>query len=125
MRNTIDPVNLEIGERIKTLRMQKGWTQKKLALKAGVTVQTVLFIEKGKRGLSSYTIRSISSAFEVTADYILFGNGGPANDPEADTQAAQLLSIEEVDNTIEALSKAVGVFQMHKEILTGPGGEAE
>jgi len=69
----IDPLNLEIGLRIKEIREEKGLSRRELAGKAEVTEQTVLYVETGKRGLSSYTIRGFSRALNVTSDRILFG----------------------------------------------------
>ena len=73
MSERIDPLNLEIGLRIKAIREEKGLSRRDLAKKAEITEQTVLYVETGKRGLSSYTIRGISHALNVTSDRILFG----------------------------------------------------
>jgi len=123
MRNTIDPVHQEIGERIKELRLQKGWSQKQLATKAGITVQTVLFNEKGKRGLSSYTIRSIATALDVTSDYLLFGRVEKRFGSGLDSLLADGLSADEIDGFIEVLSRTIEIFRKYKDYLAEPDAE--
>jgi transcriptional regulator with XRE-family HTH domain len=92
MSEKIDPLNLEIGQRIKTIREEKGLSRKELARKAEITEQTVLYVETGKRGLSSYTIRGFSRALNVTADRILFGQAKTKEQLDYLTQALACLS---------------------------------
>jgi len=120
MRDNIDPVNLEIGMRIKEIRMRKGWSQKILAMKAGITIQSVLYIEKGKRGLSSHTIRSISRALEVTADHILFGRAGNIGNSGIGYFIATGLSDAELDESLEVFEKVIEIFQRYKEARQDP-----
>ena len=121
VRDNIDPINLEIGMRIKEIRTRKGWSQKTLAMKAGITIQSVLYIEKGKRGLSSHTIRSISRALEVTADHILFGRAGYIGNSGIGYFIATGLSDAELEKSLEVLDKVTDIFQRYKEARQDPG----
>lgn len=53
-----------LGERIKELREQHGWTQNDLAAKSGKSVPTIQRAENGSR-MSSETLCSIASAFGI------------------------------------------------------------
>jgi len=125
MSDMIDAINLEIGERIKKIRNSKGWTQKQLAMKAGITIQSVLYVEKGKRGLSSHTMRSISSALEVTADYLLFGHSGSLSEIEIAAMMPAGLSEEELSNSVETMNKVAEILRRYKEVLRDAGVNPE
>ena len=87
MGKVIDPLNLGIGLRVKELREKNKWSQYDLAEKAGVSAQFIYFVETGQRGLSSRTIRELSSVFSVTTDYILFGRDDTERSLEYAAQA--------------------------------------
>lgn len=53
------------GEKIKQLRAEKGITQEKLASKAGVSVDFLSLIERGKNAPSFKNIEKIAKAFGV------------------------------------------------------------
>ena len=103
MIESIDPLNLKIGRRIKETREQKGWSRKILAQKAKITEQSVLYVETGKRGLSSHTIRSISRALNVTSDFLLFGQTDTRSRIEYASQALANLTDDEQKNTLKII----------------------
>jgi len=61
----------EIGERIRTLRIEKGWTQRKLADKIDMTTTHVSHIENGTTKLGLPTIIEIANALNTTVDHLL------------------------------------------------------
>ena len=64
--------NAKIGERIKFLRLQKGWYQKTLADKAGLTQSCISLIESRKTNFYYDTsIDAIAKAFSVEKDIII------------------------------------------------------
>lgn len=63
----------EIGKRIMDRRKKLGLTQEALAEKGEVTTQFVSYAESGKRAMSPENLLKISSALEVSADYLLTG----------------------------------------------------
>lgn len=63
----------EIGNRITERRKKLGLTQEALAEKGDVTPQFVSYAESGKRAMRPENLLKISSALEVSADYLLTG----------------------------------------------------
>ena len=63
----------EIGKRIMDRRKKLGLTQEALAEKGEVTTQVVSYAESGKRAMRPENLLKISSALEVSADYLLTG----------------------------------------------------
>ncbi len=54
-----------LGVRISQLRQDRGWTQKELAAKAGITQNHVSRIEKGRMTPRRATLSGIAEAFDV------------------------------------------------------------
>ena len=54
-----------LGLRITRLRQDKGWTQKELASRAGITENQVSRIEKDKMQPRRSTIKALANAFEI------------------------------------------------------------
>lgn len=63
----------EIGQRVRELRNQRGYTKELLAEKAGISIGFLGDIEKGKKGASADTLVGLSLALRVSVDFILFG----------------------------------------------------
>ena len=63
----------EIGKRIMDRRKKLGLTQEAPAEKGDVTTQFVSYTESGKRAMRPENLLKISSALEVSADYLLTG----------------------------------------------------
>lgn len=62
-----------IGERIKKIRKDKKLTQYDLADKVGTTHRSISDWEAGKRYMNVYYFAKLCKAFDVSADYILYG----------------------------------------------------
>ncbi|MGO4541079.1 helix-turn-helix domain-containing protein [Paenibacillus sp. 2TAB19] len=54
-----------IGERIRTLRKEKGYTQEFLSEKSGIHVTYISDIERGERNISMETLEKVINALEV------------------------------------------------------------
>ncbi len=63
-----------IGRRIKEIRIEKGWTQAKLAEKSGVEPSYISHIERGATKLSLPTLISIANALDATLDDVIYTN---------------------------------------------------
>lgn len=111
MREKIDPINLEVGQRIKAAREEKRWSRKELAARATITEQSLLYIETGRRGLSSHTIRSISRALSVTADFVVFGLTDTVTRLDYATQALVSLTEKEMENTLSIISTVADLIR--------------
>jgi len=64
---------VEIGSRIAERRKQMGLTQEALAEKGDMTTQFVSYAEAGKRAMRPENLLKLSSALNVSADYLLTG----------------------------------------------------
>ena len=64
----------ELGKRIKVIRKSQNLTQEMLAEMADVSQHYIYEIEAGRKAMSIHSFASISSALDVSADYLLFGN---------------------------------------------------
>lgn len=59
---------------LKSLRIEKGYTQLELAKKVGVTQRHIAFIESGDRDPSLELASKISKIFNATIDEVFFDN---------------------------------------------------
>lgn len=64
----------ELGKRIKIIRRDQNLTQEMLAEKAGVSQHYIYEIEAGRKAMSIHSFASVTSALDVSADYLLFGD---------------------------------------------------
>ena len=62
---------VDLGNRLKTLRLKKGLTQKELAIQIRVTKSTVSAYEKGERKPPYETLVLLARIFNVSTDYLL------------------------------------------------------
>lgn len=60
-----------LGQRLKELREEKGYTQKQLAEKLGINSVTYLHYEKEQREPPLTLLADISRFYGVTVDYLL------------------------------------------------------
>ena len=58
-------IKKKFGENVKLLRIEKGWSQEKLALNADLDRTYIQSIEKGARNVSITVIEKIATALEV------------------------------------------------------------
>lgn len=59
------------GEVLCQYRKRKGWSQMTLAMKAGLHLNAVSNLERGKRSPSLYTVMVLSRALEVPAAHLI------------------------------------------------------
>lgn len=60
-----------LGQRLKELRIERGWTQKETAEKLGLHSVTYLHYEKGQREPPLALLADMAALFEVSTDYLL------------------------------------------------------
>ena len=56
----------QVGSRIKTLRLQKGFSQEELAYRSGLHVTTLSEVESGKSNMTLITCENIANALETS-----------------------------------------------------------
>ena len=70
-------INVEIGSRIKEQRKAQGLTREGLSALTGYSVSFLQEIERGRSGLSSESMKRVSDALNVSADFLLNGVSSP------------------------------------------------
>lgn len=73
MARNIKDINVEIGARVKQLRMDKKLTRDEFGKLSGYTSNFIQEVERGRSGLSSESIRAFAIALGISTDVILFG----------------------------------------------------
>ena len=65
----------KLGQFIRDAREVRDLTQEMLAEKAGVSQHYIYEIEAGRKAMSIHSFASLTTALDVSADYLLFGDG--------------------------------------------------
>lgn len=65
-----------MGNRIRNLRKNVGWTQETLAAKINVTPQMISSAESGLKAIRPENLKNMAKVFGVSADYLLTGDVG-------------------------------------------------
>ncbi len=69
----------KIGMRIRQVRKARGWSQRALAEKCGISMSFLGHIERGSRIMSMETFANICTALDARADGLLWGVAGPSD----------------------------------------------
>ena len=64
-------VLINLGKRIKALRLERNWTQEKLAERAKINDKEVSHIEAGRRNITIETLVKIANSFDTKPHVIL------------------------------------------------------
>ena len=75
-----DRVDIEVGQRVRTFRLQKEWSQEKLADQLGLTFQQIQKYEKGSNRISASRLQHTARVLDVSPGY--FFEGAPADSAE-------------------------------------------
>ncbi|WP_214857967.1 helix-turn-helix transcriptional regulator [Exiguobacterium sp. s191] len=67
------------GDRLKELRLNRGWPQDDTAAKLGITPATLSRFENGKRQPDPSTLVLLADTFDVTVDYLVGRVDNPEN----------------------------------------------
>jgi len=76
------PMNMQIGERIKTLRDEAGLNQKEFGDKYHLSQNDVTLIENGYKTVSYELLLDIAKDYNQSTDYFIKENGVRANNPD-------------------------------------------
>ena len=66
-----DDLLIRLGDRVRKLRKQKGWTQVVMAEKVGIDRSFLADLERGKRNISILNLALIAKGFEKTLSQLL------------------------------------------------------
>jgi transcriptional regulator with XRE-family HTH domain len=100
---------MTIGEKIRKLRKEKGWSQNQLAQKIDINTRNISLYESGKATPSSETVQKLANLFNVSTDYLF--NNEPENIASMGIKDKSLISLfEEIDKMTEDEKNAVRIF---------------
>ena len=91
--------NKDMGKRIRKQREYLSLTREDLAERLAVSVNFYKDIELGRAGMSLKTVAKISSALNITTDFIIFGKEETEDNPVY--YVLKTLSVEEQDDIME------------------------
>ena len=92
------------GNRIRTLRKEKGITQEELANRTGMSYKTINAIENGNKGTKIDTLILMAEELETTLDYIILGR-------KSDVEVSVLLSHVSEEERNLAIKILKGIIQ--------------
>lgn len=87
---------MTLGEKIKSVRKEKGWSQEKLGQMINIAKSVVWKYEKDEAVPSAEVIKRVAQAFSVSTDYLLFDKTEKENITKINDKKL-LLQFEEVD----------------------------
>lgn len=98
---------LEIGNRIANERRRLNMTQGELAIQCGLTLKTISLLENGQRELKVDTLVRLCNCFQISADFLLFGQTADADALrlKQQLQALDPSVMQSIRNLIHLLSK--------------------
>jgi transcriptional regulator with XRE-family HTH domain len=67
----------KVGERIKAVREESGWTQEQLAERANISKSFLSDVERGERDFTSEYLLRIANALGASTDFLLRGEETP------------------------------------------------
>lgn len=100
----------EIGDRIRTHRENRKWSQEELADKIGVSKNTIYSIEKGLQYFTIDKLACFSIVFEVTMDSIV--NGGESKQSIEEELLQEIMSLMLVEQ-----KKLLGHIKLEKQFV--------
>jgi len=106
-----------VGERIRQIRMNMGWTQERLAREAGLSKSFMSDLENNKTTVFGNNLLKIAQVLGASLDYLMKGDGGkPIEEPKTIeipielSRAAEELSI--------SFTEALILLDIRKSIVT-------
>lgn len=104
-RRRTGPLDLQLGGRIRALRLARGLTQEDLARRIGVTFQQVQKYETGANRISAANILATCEALAVDPNHLLDVAGDPPPSKEA-LELARLFSAMDPHRRLSLLNVA-------------------
>ena len=118
-----DFIRRELGQRIKQLRKDKGWTQKELASRVGASPAQLNKYEAGQNAPPLDRLVLFAEVLSTTADYLIAGNVSE-NIPISNTRLVQRLQLidkfdsEEKETIIKLLDGMIAKHNMEITVKT-------
>lgn len=87
-------LSLQIGHRIQQLREEKGWNQRQLAARLGISKTSLTYYEGGERVITLPILMRVAQIFGVPVDFLLPGAAEPL-DQELHVRFRRVLALRE------------------------------
>ncbi|MGX5630933.1 helix-turn-helix domain-containing protein [Bacillus thuringiensis] len=110
-----------IGDRVKKMRIAKGWKQDELGERVGLKKSTISLIENNRRGRGERSVSKFAEIFGCTSDYLL----GFSDDPRLDTHQHTKLKKEFDDLYAQLKEKTPKEQEMYLRMMRAALGEGE
>ena len=91
---------MKIGEKIKKIRKENGWSQEAISSSAGCSQSTIASIEKDNMNPSEKSVRALADALETYYDDLIEGTDWKSDDKKND-RTSYAISISEVKVSID------------------------
>jgi plasmid maintenance system antidote protein VapI len=106
-----------LGSRIASLRDHRGWIQKQLADKAGISVTFLSEIENDKRKVSAEVLLRIAAALGTSLDYLMKGaiSNSSSLPEEPNTIPSELAAVAEEHGW--SYKDTVDLLQAHRAVV--------
>lgn len=79
-----------IGNRIQSVRKERGYTREQLAEYADVSVDFLWQIETGRSSMNAQNLGKIAAALDVTTDYLVYGKTAYSENEKLNTMLSAL-----------------------------------
>lgn len=107
---------MDLGEKIKALREERGYMQSYVAVQLGIAPNTLSGYEKNNRKPNSDMIKKLAEFYGVTIDYLLGNESSSLDDlEEAFPEGVQVLRRASKELTPEAKKKMIQLMKAFLE----------
>lgn len=119
-------LSLQIGHRIQQLREEKGWNQRQLAARLGISKTSLTYYEGGERVITLPILMRVAQIFGVPVDFLLPGQGTEPIDQELYARLRRVLELQERGTAVlmlDTLLSMCGFLQASRpeELRSGEG----
>jgi transcriptional regulator with XRE-family HTH domain len=105
-----------IASRVRSLRIERGWSQPELARRASLSNAMVSMVERGERTPSLDALASLASSLEVDAAELLAPDEGAALKGDAKRLAEELAANQLPRGDIEAIRRIAKAFATERDV---------
>ena len=112
--------DIEINERIRTLRKALKLKQADFGKQIGLTQTSLSMIERGTNALTDKNIRLICTTFNVNEKWLRTGNGNMFNDSPYIKEFDSIISNLTLDSQLSLLKIAREVFKVEERLSKKP-----
>lgn len=93
----------ECGLRLKQCRREKGYTQEKLAELSDYSLQTVSYIENGKRNMTRESAHAFSQILEVREEYLLCEDNSKTIEEKFAFESYETFKAEQIEKALHSI----------------------